>query len=316
MGTIAAMRSQSTHLTNFKFGTLRVTVKHENDDLSRYLEREMRPHLENGPIKRAHNAQLSLIPCARLPLLPSKAEFVRQEAGAEVYERGPSRCILANHYLVILDTKGRTAQAYYTDDADVYSRVRSVLKWLVITAAEEADQFYLHAGACSWSGKSVIYCGDSGAGKTSNLIRSAKLGAILVADDMVLADKNGILPIHLGAHIRGDAPIRFAIPEGERRLSEIGMVADRAQQGPHTVVLIHAWREQTSLLRRIAPKRAVLKLWKMYERESAYNAKAQSRSKWLAKGREFLHEASYFELFTGEDEALINSQLRSLFEAL
>lgn len=160
------------------------------------------------------------------------------------------------------------------------------------------------------------FCGDSGAGKTSSLIRSARLGARLLVDDMVLADHDGIHPIYLGMNIRGDSPKRFSIPEGSLQMDVIGSIALQPQPGPYSIVFVRAWRNDSSIKRSVGSGRAVLQLWKMYEKESSYNAAPQRRAVWLSRAKQFLRGAVFYELLMGANEQQIVAQLRELFEGL
>lgn len=46
--------------------------------------------------------------------------------------------------------------------------------------------FILHASCVSWNGQAVLFCGKSGAGKSSLALQLMAFGADLIADDQVL----------------------------------------------------------------------------------------------------------------------------------
>jgi hypothetical protein len=85
--------------------------------------------------------------------------------------------------------------------------------------ARAAPGWLLHAAALDVKGRALVFCGASGAGKTTLTLTLAARGHRLLTEEVVLVDKAGIVrglprPIHVPA----DSPQRARIPKGWAQL--------------------------------------------------------------------------------------------------
>jgi len=104
-------------------------------------------------------------------------------------------------------------------------------------AANSQDRLFIHAGAVSWKGHTIVIPGRSHTGKTTLVAEFLKSGAAYYSDDFAAIDHAGYLhpyPRDLSVRIESNGSQRI-------RPEEFG--AARAQPGPISFVLLTEYAE-------------------------------------------------------------------------
>ncbi len=104
-------------------------------------------------------------------------------------------------------------------------------------AANSQDRLFIHAGAVSWKGHTIVIPGRSHTGKTTLVAEFLKSGAAYYSDDFAAVDHSG----HLHPYPR-DLSVRTE-NNGSERISPEKFRAVRAQPRPITLVLLTEYAE-------------------------------------------------------------------------
>jgi hypothetical protein len=104
-------------------------------------------------------------------------------------------------------------------------------------AANAQDRLFIHAGAVSWKGHTIVIPGRSHTGKTTLVAEFLKSGAAYYSDDFAAVDHAG----HLHPYAR-DLSVRTQ-SNGPERISPEKFRAARAQPGPISFVLLTEYEE-------------------------------------------------------------------------
>src|SRR6266566_7858259 len=104
-------------------------------------------------------------------------------------------------------------------------------------AANSQDRLFIHAGAVSWKGHTIVIPGRSHTGKTTLVAEFLKSGAAYYSDDFAAVDRSG----HLHPYPR-DLSLRTE-SNGSKRVPPEEFRAARAQPGPISFVLLTEYSE-------------------------------------------------------------------------
>jgi len=104
-------------------------------------------------------------------------------------------------------------------------------------AANSQDRLFIHAGAVSWKGHTIVIPGRSHTGKTTLVAEFLKSGAAYYSDDFAAVDHTGCLhPYPRDLLVRTES-------NGSRRVPPEEFRAARAQPGPISLVLLTEYAE-------------------------------------------------------------------------
>ena len=104
-------------------------------------------------------------------------------------------------------------------------------------AANSQDRLFIHAGAVSWKGHTIVIPGRSHTGKTTLVAEFLKSGASYYSDDFAAVDNTGCLhPYPRDLSVRTESNGSKRVPPEEFR-------AARAQPGPISFVLLTEYAE-------------------------------------------------------------------------
>src|SRR6266542_2187735 len=104
-------------------------------------------------------------------------------------------------------------------------------------AANSQDRLFIHAGAVSWKGHTILIPGRSHTGKTTLVAEFLKSGAAYYSDDFAALDQAGYLhPYPRALSVRTES-------NGSKRVSPEVFRAARAQPQPVSFVLLTAYAE-------------------------------------------------------------------------
>jgi hypothetical protein len=290
-------------------------LSHQDDGLFRALDSELGFYRRKEPA--APDCAVLLSPGRRGLAAPEKAVRTNVWEGKSVFSRDGKIHIMGEGgaYLASIDYRKKELSIEYDEAGGALEKVaRWLVKWLIITAAQEKGLTYVHASAASFMGRSVIFCGDSNCGKSSSLLRLLSMGAEAISDDSVLFDGERIIPFSMNTTMDPDLEGRFGLKEG----FQIGSVMDvSASYGrPDTVIFLRIWNSGESESRPMDYGRALSSLMGTYRKEVPFlwaGFERQSSGKEIfERYAEFLEGASIHELFAGHDEENVRKELASL----
>jgi hypothetical protein len=221
-----------------------------------------------------------------------------------------------NAYSICMDFGKRHMAVDYTQESKSLQNVsRWLLKWLIIKTAEERGISYIHASAAHYKGKNIIFCGDSHCGKSSSLIRLVQNGARAISDDSVIFDGTNIIPFTLNTSLDEDLERRFGIKAGA---FDIGSFMDHSQRygNADILVFLKVWNNDTSEMRPLEGKRAILSLMRGYQKELSFTIYGtrdrndpEISKKIFTRYAGLVAHARCFEFYAGSDEREVREKL-------
>jgi hypothetical protein len=137
------------------------------------------------------------------------------------------------HFCVLYGDHTRLSRTERTED--ILDHFESDLD--IHIAANSQDRLFIHAGAVSWKGHTIVIPGRSHIGKTTLVAEFLKSGAAYYSDDFAALDHTGCLhPYPRDLSVRTGSNGSKRVPPEEFR-------AGRAQPGPISFVLLTEYAE-------------------------------------------------------------------------
>jgi hypothetical protein len=304
-------------LSQYSFAGVVLSIRHEDDELFRSIDDEIGYYGRKEAAEADCSATFNPGPDGIN--IPKKAIRTYIMEGQEMYSLG-ERTFLAgrdNRYVIIMDFGKKEIAVHYREhEASLQNVVRWMLKWLIIKAAEGKGLAYIHASAAHYKGKTIIFSGDSHSGKSSSLLRMIQNGAKAISDDSVIFDGANLIPFTFNTSVDEDLVRRFSIKPG----FNIGEHVDnRSAYGKADVVIfLRVWNNESSELRPMEYKRALLNMIRSYKKEQTFTIwanwdKDDSSKLIFERYASLLENARCFEFYAGFDEEEVR---RTLFDFL
>jgi hypothetical protein len=289
-----------------KISDIIVQIRHSGGSFSRAFLEDYKPFQISG----------SLSPDARLEILEKKKSFLPPKAvlsgrwpelSEEEYKSGSAKMTVHPDGMVMRDYKKRRVKIVGRGQG-LLGHARTAAKWLILKTAEGRNHAFIHASAVRYQGKNLVFAGDSGSGKTSFMLRLARMGAEVICDDALLARRRMLIPFLLKFTEKGDFKKRFAFSEQALR------AADGAGKGIDFLVFPKIWNHASSRLRALARPAALKELDRIYQKEAGWNAYLEPRRVTDQKYRELIRHAKCFEFYAGRHEKEVRRTLKKFLE--
>jgi hypothetical protein len=188
----------------------------------------------------------------------------------------------------------------------------SAIKWLVICVAEQLGYSYFHAAAVRYGSLDILFCGNSGSGKSSCAVRLAMAGASIFSDDSALLKKQRVLKFDLNASRKGDFSSRFKLVDQSSLAKFDSNTSDASVEfRPNIIVFPQIWYNGTSALRPIDKETAMVRLLQIYRKEVEWNAAIRDLEICVAGYREIIGPTQVFEFMAGQQEAEVDACLKT-----
>ncbi len=271
-----------------------IRVSHSSGPFSRALLEECRAfRVSSAPRTDAH---LEILEEKRLKL-PGRAVLKGNwpAISEKEYRLGNVRITVCPHGAVVRDDKNLSV-TILARGQDFLGHARTAVKWLIIKTAERKKHAFIHASALRYRGRNIVFAGDSGSGKTSFMLRAAKLGAEVICDDAFLAKQNRPVPFLMKFTEKGDFKKRFERKENVRPAGKI------LGKGIDLLIFPKVWNHSSSRVTPLGRNAAIKELARIYQKEAGWNSYLEPLKRVDKNHRGLLKRAKCFVFYAGNRE--------------
>lgn len=287
---------------------------HENDSLFKWIDDEIKYYKNE---EKEAVCEVSLVHSNTVEVPSGALRCTVDEKEREVYSFEHKMYIIKkNSFVIELDSNNRKiVVSYMQDEQKVYFLLRGFIKWLFIKAAEDKGLVYIHAAAVNYNGKNIILAGDSHSGKSSFVLRFIKKGAKVISDDSILIKGNELLPFTFKSAVDEDFSKRFGIKE---ELFDVGSYMEKKEfKGADMILFLNIWNNNTSEIKNIDYKTALLGLIRIYRKEFNWEKESTENLKRVFKEySSLLEHTKCFEFYAGNNEEEVRKELFDFLEEL
>ncbi|MBN1169648.1 hypothetical protein JXA56_01355 [Candidatus Micrarchaeota archaeon] len=297
----------------YNFANVVLKIEHDKDDLFKYIDNEINQY----QIKEKDHVFFTRIKKTSKIEVPNKAIRTNVFDGQAIYAHNKKIFIIGKdkEYSIVMDPVKREMIVDYIDDTEeLRLMLRLLLKWSIIISAQENGMVYIHASAAHYNGKNIIFCGDSHCGKSSSLLRLVRNGAKAISDDSVLFDGKGLVPFSMNTTIDKDLEKRFEIKSKSFKIEKY-VDHDFEYGKPDTIIFLKIWNNDTSEIKKMDYKIALLNLIRIYKKEIPFVWAILNKDITDGTGDIFKKYASLvegvdcFEFYAGYEEVEVRKKL-------
>lgn len=200
-GTVSIARLYfDVHGLRISYTTSSQTLAKETlKDLHRYA------YLESDA--RQYDASLTLTLARYVSRLHPPPNSIRDALGAElqVFTKGSRRLVsLDSNGSITIDLIRDRVEAILSKALQKSFIPRALLKWSIIKGQEKRNLFSVHSSSVLRDGKTLLFVGRSGAGKTSTLLNFLTHGYVMLSDDITFFGSGTMYPFSMRSDLRVD----------------------------------------------------------------------------------------------------------------
>ncbi len=188
----------------------------------------------------------------------------------QIFTKGNRRLIFldSNGYITIDLVRDRV-QAILSKTLQKSFIPRTLLKWSIIKGQEKRNLFSVHCSSVTRDGKTLLFVGRSGAGKTSTLLNFLTHGYIMLSDDIIFLGRRIIYPFSMRSDLKIDTIQRLrAIINSEQGthleylspgLTDLTAIFEsKNEQIPISdtaIFYLNVWNSQRTKVSRVSPNK-------------------------------------------------------------
>ncbi len=305
----------------YKVNTIVMKLIHQGDELFDWLDDELKYYKTSA--EKRYDCLVTMAPGSKKIIIPDKAvlSFADDENRRKYVFKDSVYLYKNAEFLVSVDRLNEKITVdYYKPTKEIYSYLRSMVKWGFIKSAEAKKLVYAHAAAVNYKGKNIIFSGDMQSGKSSSTIRLLRAGATLITDDSMIVDEGSIIPFTFKATVDKNLAERFGI---KADFLDIGEHMNRNKKYKRVDIIIfpHIWNSDKSEEKEISYEQALFKMMRIYQKEVALNAiynwdKNMAKKSELVFNRysKIIKNTKFVEFYAGYDEKEVEKSLIKCIE--
>jgi len=311
--------TEHTQTNYYALAGTTVKIIHKDDVLAKNIIDEFKPYAAKP--QKDVDWTITLGPNIREPLLPKKAvRLALRDDDESIYKYDNKSYICKDDlFFIVVDDVNKVLDINYSRyDLRIELRTRFFIKWIFINGAEAKGLTYIHGAAVQYHGKNIVITGEAGSGKSSSMLRFVSDGAKIISDDSVLFIGDKIFPFYMKTALSPDFSKRFNMMSGALKEDlYVDMKSDI--RDIDLIIFPRMWNSDTSDVRKIDYKNALLNLMHIYKREVKFNplfdwdrVDPQAHKKLFASYSALLENARCYEFYAGFDEKEVRKKILEL----
>ena len=245
-------------------------------------------------------------------VFPSTSMYVH---GAKIFllEKGK--------YFITIDQAKCEANIHVKPSSSIFEKIRFIAKRFIVRLLEDRGILSIHGSAVANDDGASVFTGVSGSGKTTSLLTMLEAGYRMIADDVVLVDKDVVLPFYLRSMIHKDTLRRFpslslAMAKSSTWIAEADgwwlnladiYPAQLEPTIPKAIFHTHVWNSTKSSCKKAEPNKLLSNLVRNYSMEAGaiFQANTEQLKKVFSTYSNIVERTPCYDLYIGRDPKIL-----------